>query len=75
MMEGGEEYERGERGSGEGRNGGEGDRDEERKLESFFDVRAHRLTWRWVSVHSDSADGEQSVRVACELGRDLAQTE
>lgn len=57
MMEGGEEYERGERGSGEGRNGG-GDRDKERKLESFLDVRVHRLTWRWVSVHSDSADGE-----------------
>lgn len=34
-----------------------GDRDEERKL----DV---RLTWRCVSVHCGSADGEQSLRAA-----------
>lgn len=44
-------------------------------VESFHILRIHRLTWRLVSMHSESADGEYNLKAACEAERDLLQRE
>lgn len=50
-------------------------RNEGRQVESFHNLGIHRLTWRLVSMHSESADGEYNLKAACEVVRDLLQTE
>lgn len=46
-------------------------RNEGSRVESFHNLRIHKLTWRLVSVHSESADGEYNLKAACEAERDL----
>lgn len=81
MMEGGEEEHEQIRGCGTGKRKWEGARkkrwvrNEGRQVESFHNLRIHRLTWWSVSMHSESADGEYNLKAACEAERDLLQKE
>ena len=78
-MEGGEEEREKMRGCGTRKRKWRGSehrervRNEGRRVESFHNLGMHRLTWRLVPMHSESADGEHNLKAACEAERDLLQ--